>query len=167
MTHNLVQVSMGGPHVNWKTVEIIQEYWEYDDPDGPDLIEIGSCGWHVLHGSYGTAQKATDWNLDKLLKAIYSLYKLSPARREDYLKVNELLESHDSKSVAYFIPQKFCGHRWLENGKALKRAIELHSKIFLLSKREISFKNDRKLWSEQSRFFETVLNKIKCSYFKL
>ena len=26
LTHNLVQVSMGGPHVNWKTVEIIQEY---------------------------------------------------------------------------------------------------------------------------------------------
>ena len=38
----------------------ISEYWEHDDPDGPDLIEIGSCGLHVLHGAYGTAQKATD-----------------------------------------------------------------------------------------------------------
>ena len=26
---------------------------------------------NVLHSASGTAQKATDWNLDKLLKAIY------------------------------------------------------------------------------------------------
>ena len=103
---------MDGPNVNWKTVEIIKEYWEQDDPGGSDLIEIGSCGLHVLHGAYGTAQKATDW---KLLKAIYLIFKLSPAWREDYLKVNELLESHESKSVAYLFPQKFCGHRWLKN----------------------------------------------------
>ena len=73
---------------------------------------------HVLHVAYGRAQKATDWNLDKLLKEIYSIFKLSSARRVDYLKVNELLESHESKSVAYLFPQKFCGHRWLVNGKA-------------------------------------------------
>ena len=56
LTHNLVQVSMNGPNVNWKTVEIIKEYREHNDPDGPDLIEIGSCGLHVLHGAYETAQ---------------------------------------------------------------------------------------------------------------
>ena len=39
---------MDGPNVNWKTVEI-KEYWEHNYPDGPDLIEIGSCGLHVLH----------------------------------------------------------------------------------------------------------------------
>ena len=83
LTHNLTQVSMDGPNVNWKTVEIINEYREYDDPDCPDLTEIGSCGLNVQHGAYGTAQKATDWNLDKLLKAVYSIFKLSPARRED------------------------------------------------------------------------------------
>ena len=62
---------MDGPNVNWKTVDIIKEYREHNDPDGPDLTEIGSCGLYVLHGASGTAQKATNWNLDKLLKAIY------------------------------------------------------------------------------------------------
>ena len=76
LTHNLVQVSMDGPNVNWKTVEIIKEYREHVDPDGPDLTEIGICGSHVPHGAYGTAQKAPDWNLDKLLKAIHSIFKL-------------------------------------------------------------------------------------------
>ena len=88
-------------NVNWKSVEIIKESWEQDYPDGPDLNEIGSCGLHVLFGAYGIAQKATDWSLDKLLEAVYSIFKLPPAQREDYLKVNELLESHESKSVAY------------------------------------------------------------------
>ena len=75
LTHNLVQVSMDSPNVNWKTEEI-KEYWEHNYPDGPDLTEIGSCGLHVLHGAYGRAQKATHWNLNKLLKAIYSIFKL-------------------------------------------------------------------------------------------
>ena len=43
-------------------------YWEHDYSDGPDLIEIGSCGSHVMHGAYGTAQKATYWFLDRCWK---------------------------------------------------------------------------------------------------
>lgn len=35
---------MDGPNMNWKTVKIIKEYGEHNDPDGPDLSEIGSCG---------------------------------------------------------------------------------------------------------------------------
>ena len=60
LTHSLVQVTMDGPNVNWKTAEIIKEYREYNDPDGSALIEIDSCGLHVLHGTYGTAHKAKD-----------------------------------------------------------------------------------------------------------
>ena len=51
-----------------------------------------------------------------MLKAIYSIFKLSSARREDYLKINELWESHESKSVAYLFSKNFCGQRWLVNG---------------------------------------------------
>ena len=55
--------------------------------DGHELIQVGSCGLDVLHGAYGTAQKAADLNLDKLFKAVYSIFKLSPAQRVDYQKV--------------------------------------------------------------------------------
>ena len=55
--------------------------------DGHDLIQIGSCGLDVLHGAYGTAQKAADLNSDKLFKAVYSIFKLSPAQRVDCQKV--------------------------------------------------------------------------------
>ena len=129
---------------------MIKECREHNDPDGPDLIEIGSCGLH------GTAQKAADWNLDKLLEAIYSIFKLSPTQREDYLKANELLESHESKSVAYLFPQKFCGHRWLENGQALKRAIKLHSYL----KRYFSYLKEEKKIPPKDDCFTTILNKM-------
>ena len=69
---------MDVPNVIWETVEI-KEYPEHNDPNGSDLIEIVSCGLHVVHGTYGTALKATDWKLDKLSKAIHSIFKLSPA----------------------------------------------------------------------------------------
>ena len=61
LVHNLVQVSMDGPNVNWKTVEIIEDEWKIQDPNCPNLIVIGSCGLHVVHGAYGAGQNATDW----------------------------------------------------------------------------------------------------------
>ena len=91
LTHNLMEVSMDGPNQNWK-IEIIQEHWEHNDHDDPDLTDIGSCRLHVLHGAYGTAQKAIDWNLNKLLKVVYSIFAFSPTWRKDYLEINKLLE---------------------------------------------------------------------------
>ena len=115
---------MDDPNVNWKIVEIIQEYWEHNDPDGPDLIEIGSCRLHVLHGAYGTVQKAIDWNLDKLLEAVYSIFRFSPGRRKDCLKIDR--ESWIKKcSILISTKALWSGQRLLENGKALKRTVKL------------------------------------------
>ena len=98
---NLVQVSIDGPNVNWKTVEIIEDHRKIQDPNCPNLIVIGSCGLHVVHGDYGAGQNATDWSLDKFLKAIYSIFKMAPACCEDYLVANDLHEWHKSKNVSY------------------------------------------------------------------
>ena len=93
------------------------------------MQNIGSCGLHVLHGAFGTAQTNVGWKIDKYCKNTYSIFKISPARREDYLSCNGLLESHENKDVNYLFPDKFCGHRWLENVKVLEKAIVLHGKI--------------------------------------
>ena len=109
--HNLVQVSVDGPNVNWKTLEIIEDHQKIQDPNCTNLIVIGSCWLHVVHGAYGAGQNATDWSLDKFLKVIYSIFKIAPSRREDYLVANNLHEFHKSKNVSYLLAQKFCGHR--------------------------------------------------------
>ena len=60
---------------------MIKEYQEQSDPDGPDVIKVGSCGLHVVHRAYGTVQKAADWNL-----GTFSIFKISVALSIDYLK---------------------------------------------------------------------------------
>ena len=52
--HNMIQISMDAPNVNWKMVEIANEHHKEQDPDALSLLETGSCGLHVLHGAYKT-----------------------------------------------------------------------------------------------------------------
>ena len=129
---------MDGPNVNWKTIKFIDENRKLDDLECNNLLCIGSCGLHVLHGAFGTAQKVAEWDVDKFCKNISSIFKKSPARREDYLETNDLLVSHEYKEVAYLFPEIYCGHRWLENGKVLRRVISIlpYLKIYFLFLRE-------------------------------
>ena len=119
IVNNLIQLSMDGPNVNWAFLDTLEEYRKTEDPNAPTLINIGSCGIHVLYGVYKTALKETDWELEKNLKAAHGIFKKSPARRADYLSANGHEERYDDKSLCAFFPLKFCGHRWLENGKPL------------------------------------------------
>ena len=144
LVHNLVQVSVGGPDVNSNTVEIIEDHLKIQDPNCANLIVIGSCGLHVVHGAYEAGQNANDWLLDTFLKPIYSIFKMAPACCEDYLVANGLHELHKSEIVSYLFAQKFCGHRWLENGAALKRAIE----IIKISKFTSRIQRKRKIFQQ-------------------
>ena len=59
------------------------------------------------------------------MKAAYGVFKKnSPARRSDHITANDLEERHDDNSMTQLFPLKFCGHRWLENGKVLTRFLE-------------------------------------------
>ena len=65
IVHNLIQLSMDGPHVNWAFHRDLEEYRKTEDPDAHSLINIGSCGIHVVHGAFHTGQSQTDWQLEK------------------------------------------------------------------------------------------------------
>ena len=134
IVHNLVQLSMDGPHVNWKFADELAAYRQAEDPNAPDLINIGSCGLHVIHGAYGTAQGVTNWEIQKTLKAAHGIFKGSSARRADYLDDNGIDNVHDQSTKCNF-PLKFCGHRWLENGKAITRFLEIIEKVSLFLKK--------------------------------
>ena len=105
---------MDGPNVNWKLHELLEETRdEESNCSAPTLLQLGSCGLHVLHGAYGTGQKATDWELGKLLKHCYSIFNKSPARHSDYLLANGFHETHKGKNTGYLFPLKFCVFRWM------------------------------------------------------
>ena len=114
----MLQVSMDGPNVNWKLYDSIVEEWNEND-DYPDLIDIGSCSLHVVHGAFRTGVQKTKWGIDSILQAVYNLFPNSPAKREDYTKI----------TGSKVFPLPFSGTRWIEDKKVADRALEIWPNI--------------------------------------
>lgn len=87
--------------------------------------------------------QASGWNVGNFLNVLYSLFKNSPARIEDYGE----LTGEEVK-----LPLKFCSHRWLENSPVCERAIDIWENV-MKYEREVSKK---KLPNPGSVSFETV-----------
>jgi len=110
--NKLIQVSMDGLSVNWKFFEALRVGVDAADPQ---LLELGSCGLHVIHGAFQTGHKAAGWSVNEMLRSMYGLFKDSPARRADYI----------SQTGNSMFPKKFCQVRWLANVDVATRAIEV------------------------------------------
>ena len=118
----LVQLAMDGPHVNWKTLGVLQERRE--ENEFPPLADIGSCSLHVVSGALHSAVVAADWPVEKVLRGMYKFLQDAPARRAEYLRV----------SITGLYPQKFCVIRWVENEPVADRAIVIWKDIVELIK---------------------------------
>ena len=55
----MLQVSMDGPSVDIKFAEALPKH--RDECELPQLIDIGSCQLHVIHGAFQTGSNATPW----------------------------------------------------------------------------------------------------------
>ena len=96
----LAQVSMDGTNVNWKMYDkLVEERGENDQL--PGLINVGLCGFHIVHGAFRSVAQKRKWVVDSILKALYKLFGDFPARREDYSAIT------GSKKF----PLPFCGNR--------------------------------------------------------
>ncbi|XP_063761275.1 uncharacterized protein LOC134878988 isoform X2 [Eleginops maclovinus] len=115
---DLVSISMDGPSVNWKLFELFQKD-QTEQYGGLQLICVGSCGLHTLHNAFKCG--FTAWLLDKLLRAMHTLFNNVPARREDYVTV--------TKSSVF--PLSFCAHRWVENLPVVERALVVWPSLLL------------------------------------
>jgi hypothetical protein len=109
----LVQLSMDGPNVNQKLFDMIQT--DLKTNISLTLLDIGSCNLHVVHGAFRDGAHASGWDLEQILSSFYSLFKDTPARREDFTDV----------TGSELFPLKFCSHRWTENVPVCERALEL------------------------------------------
>lgn len=120
----ITQISMDGPNVNHKFFKDLKsELEEESEGDSPVLLNMGSCGLHVLHGAFKTAIKATNWSLISFLRCLYNLFKDVPARRALFTQF----------SGSEVFPLKFCSVRWLQNGDVAQRALDMlqHLKKFI------------------------------------
>jgi hypothetical protein len=98
---NIYQLSMDGPHVNWRLYELLQEDIKSETNRDCSLLNLGSCGLHIMHNAFKSGFDATKWEIEKLLQSMYTLFKDAPARRDDF-------ETWTENKV---FPLKFCTHR--------------------------------------------------------
>lgn len=161
IVNNLVQLSMDGPNVNWAFLDALERYRKEEDPSSPSLLNIGSCGLHVLHGAYKTGHSKVDWDVDKTLKAAHGIFKQSPARRADYLADNDIIDQPNDQAKKSLFPLKFCGHRWLENGKAITRFLEILNKIVIY----LTQSKERKAWPAKDERFPLLFKNTKSKIF--
>ena len=100
------QISMDGPNVNLKFLKEIKKM--FGKTNLHQLIDIGVCSLHAVHGAFETGEKKSLFAVSKVMKGSYYLLKDTPARREDY----ESLTGSTKYPVAH------CSVRWVENKKA-------------------------------------------------
>ena len=63
-----MQVSSDGPDVNLAFLTKYASMWKEKELD--PLMDLGTCGPDIEHGSMKAGTKASEWELPKLLKAI-------------------------------------------------------------------------------------------------
>jgi len=107
---------MDGPNVNIKFFKDLQTILSQShDEDDPIVLFMGTCGLHVVNNAFKISFYAVKWNVTTFLRALYNLFKNSPARRSDLLYY----------SGSSLMPLKFCPIRWLNNSKVVERALQM------------------------------------------
>lgn len=85
---NMLQISIDGPSTNWKLLELLMQDRLELDPNPPSLINIGSCGLHVVLGAFKHGAIKAGWKIDGVLRSVYPCFIDSPARQKVYLEAN-------------------------------------------------------------------------------
>ena len=86
----MCQISMDGPSVNWEFFNSVSRKREEDEL--PALINIGSCGLHVVHGAFKTGVEATNWNIKKLC-VVHPTFCMILQRDEKTVKVLQVAQN--------------------------------------------------------------------------
>ena len=112
-----IQVLMDGPSTNWAFLDLLTSDREAEEL--PKLVNIGSCGLHIVHGTFKTGFESVDWAVKNTLKGCYNLLHDSPARRDDYVSV----------SGSDIFPLSFCATRWVEDKIVADRLLSIWDNV--------------------------------------
>lgn len=112
----LLQISMDGPNVNLKFLKNVKELLSESDCK---ILDLGTCGLHIIHGALQHGHKSTAWKVDVVLRAMYGIFKDSPARRANFMEITGSSE----------FPLKFCSVRWVENVNVCERALKVFDNV--------------------------------------
>ena len=113
----LIQISMDGPNVNWDVLSLHSSYREKNQFSR--LINIGSCGLHVLHSALQTGIMKKDWEVSKVLHAMWKMFDKSPTRRDNYIR----------ETGCDIVPLHLCKTLWVEDEHVAARGIQIWENI--------------------------------------
>ena len=83
----VMQASSHGPNVN---LAFLKKYTSVRKEKELDpIMDLDTCGLHVVHGSMKAGAKASEWELQKLLKTMWQFIHYAPARRAMYENISE------------------------------------------------------------------------------
>ena len=95
----IIQVSMDATSVNLKFLhELVKHQEELEIEE--KVVDIGTCGLHVMHGAFKCSIESTDWNIKETLKGSHQLLHDTLARRADLI---------------FRLPAIFCATKWIED----------------------------------------------------
>lgn len=152
----ICQISMDGPNVNLKlSKDLCHEIKNLRNSISFDLLNIGSCGLHVVHNSFKNGNKRTGWSIDDFLQSLYYLFKDVPLRRADYAAVTGSDE----------FPLKFCSVRWVENQSVAARAIKMlpNLRVYI---RAVKSQQEKKLKESSTEFKRSFPSVSKSKAFR-
>jgi hypothetical protein len=115
----LIQVSSDGPNVNLLFLKVLAE--KRKDEELTQLIDLGTCGLHTAHNAIKHGEKASEWQLKKLMSSMIKIFHEAPGRRADYKTITDATEKD--------YPMLFVSHRWVENAPVAKKARLIWPKI--------------------------------------
>lgn len=153
--NKLLQVSMDGPNVNWA---LLRELKLDVQTGNTKLLDLGSCGLHILHGAFKDGVRSTGWDIVKYMRGIYNIFKDVPARRALFTMYSESTD----------FPLKFCGHRWLENTNVAQKAIEITPQIrkFIHGVQKDKIEPTSASYQDVKNYLSDPLLIVKLAFFK-
>lgn len=76
--NKMIQISSDGPNVNLHFLDLIRRNRKDNNQRyKTELLKIGTCGLHTVHGSLKLCIKVTQWSLDKILPAKWKSFNQS------------------------------------------------------------------------------------------
>ena len=108
---SLVQISIDGCNVNMKFYHNL--FQERKSEELPDLLNIGSCSLHFVHGSFEKGTEESGWNLDNTLRSLWH-------RTEVFIQI----------TGSDLFPFWFCQHRWTEDIKVAEQALKAWPRVY-------------------------------------
>ncbi len=160
--NKMLQVSMDGPNVNWKFIQLLEEdlWMKPGTPQNfPRFLNLGSCGLHVVHGAFNTGHDKAGWTLHTALSNAYWLFKDSSVRRAAF----QALSGQDT------FPKKFCRVRWVENVATASTFLSIYDELkrFVQTEdKELKKKLTKmKSWQNLKKQFDDPFLKAKLLFF--